>query len=535
MRGQGLIDYRNEPVRPSHTPECAWRIARREAMLFQPGRARSAAPRILPAQAPERSMDTDILVIGAGPAGLAVAATLTAQGTGRSVIEKAAQVGASWRAHYDRLHLHTVKEHSALPGMPFPAAHPRYVPRQRVVDYLDAYAARFGIAPRFGVEATRSFRPTAAVGDDDARRRSDPLARRRRHDRRQQRSVRAATSQARRLRRRHRAQPRLSQRGAVQGPARARRRHGQHRRRDRARPGRAGRRGRALGALAGQHRLPRRPRPADAEDDAPARAPADRTRRRARALALRRHGRRPRPLWPAPLGDLAALRAARARPYAGDRRRHAGADQGRRDRGLSGYPSSRRRVARSSSTAATRRSTRSSSRPAIARASPRCSRRALCRSTRTACPASRSDAALSPARTSSASTCASRDAANDRRARPASSPARSAPPRRARLRRGSGSRHVARAARRLTSRPRAGAFARRRHHDAGEAPMSAAMPPGSPRAVARRQPSDHSSSSASRACLPVLAQPRKGRVESDRDRHLRRRDETIVQILWGLR
>ena len=99
-------------------------------------------------------MDTDILVVGAGPAGLAVAAALIARGHRPTVIEKGAQVGASWRAHYERLHLHTVKEHSALPGMPYPAADPRYVPRQRVVDYLDAYAARAGIAPRFGVEAS---------------------------------------------------------------------------------------------------------------------------------------------------------------------------------------------------------------------------------------------------------------------------------------------------------------------------------------------------------------------------------------------
>jgi len=99
-------------------------------------------------------MDTEILVVGAGPAGLAVAAALIDRGHCPVVIEKAAHVAASWRAHYDRLHLHTVKELSALPGMPFPASDPRYLPRQRVVDYLDAYAARCGIAPRFGVEAT---------------------------------------------------------------------------------------------------------------------------------------------------------------------------------------------------------------------------------------------------------------------------------------------------------------------------------------------------------------------------------------------
>ena len=85
---------------------------------------------------------TEIVVIGAGPAGLAVAATLAARGHRALVLEKASAVGASWRSHYERLHLHTVKSLSALPGMPFPAGQPKYVPRQGVVDYLDAYAAR---------------------------------------------------------------------------------------------------------------------------------------------------------------------------------------------------------------------------------------------------------------------------------------------------------------------------------------------------------------------------------------------------------
>src|SRR4051794_36498251 len=98
-------------------------------------------------------MDNDTVVIGAGPAGLAVAATLIARGRAPLVIEKAGAVGASWRAHYGRLHLHTVKELSPLPGLPFPAEQPRYVPRQGVVDYLADYAERAGIVPRFGEEA----------------------------------------------------------------------------------------------------------------------------------------------------------------------------------------------------------------------------------------------------------------------------------------------------------------------------------------------------------------------------------------------
>jgi cation diffusion facilitator CzcD-associated flavoprotein CzcO len=106
-------------------------------------------------------MDTEVLVIGAGPAGLAVAATLKRQGRRPLVIEKSTQVGSSWRNHYDRLHLHTVKALSALPGLPFPDEAPRYVPRQGVVDYLAAYATQAGIEPCFGEEATAIVRDAA--------------------------------------------------------------------------------------------------------------------------------------------------------------------------------------------------------------------------------------------------------------------------------------------------------------------------------------------------------------------------------------
>lgn len=99
-------------------------------------------------------MTHDILVIGAGPAGLAVAACLVQRGLRPQVIDKADQVAASWRAHYERLHLHTVKKLSALPGMPFPDDCPRYAPRQVVVDYLAAYAEQHHILPRLREEVS---------------------------------------------------------------------------------------------------------------------------------------------------------------------------------------------------------------------------------------------------------------------------------------------------------------------------------------------------------------------------------------------
>ena len=56
----------------------------------------------------------------------------------------------AWRRHYDRLHLHTAKAFSGLPYFPFPRHYPRYPSRLQVIDYLEAYAAHFGIRPCFG-------------------------------------------------------------------------------------------------------------------------------------------------------------------------------------------------------------------------------------------------------------------------------------------------------------------------------------------------------------------------------------------------
>jgi len=93
----------------------------------------------------------DIVVIGAGPAGLATSACLRREGLAHVVLERERRIASAWSRHYERLHLHTTKHYSGLPLTPWPDAAPRYPARQQVLDYLDAYAIEHHIEPRLGV------------------------------------------------------------------------------------------------------------------------------------------------------------------------------------------------------------------------------------------------------------------------------------------------------------------------------------------------------------------------------------------------
>jgi putative flavoprotein involved in K+ transport len=100
----------------------------------------------------ESTEHSDVLVIGAGQAGLAVAYHLQRRGLQALLLDRNERVGDSWRARWDSLKLYSPASRDGLPGMPFPAGGTSYPTKDEMADYLEAYASRFDVSVRLGTE-----------------------------------------------------------------------------------------------------------------------------------------------------------------------------------------------------------------------------------------------------------------------------------------------------------------------------------------------------------------------------------------------
>jgi cation diffusion facilitator CzcD-associated flavoprotein CzcO len=99
--------------------------------------------------------DRRVVVVGAGPAGLASAAELGRRGIRALVLEQADAVGSSWRGRYDRLRLNSSRPFSKLPGARFARGTGMFPSRDEMVGYLEEYAAGNGIDVRLGTRLER--------------------------------------------------------------------------------------------------------------------------------------------------------------------------------------------------------------------------------------------------------------------------------------------------------------------------------------------------------------------------------------------
>ena len=93
-------------------------------------------------------MDEHVVVVGAGPAGLAAAWAIRRAGPDPLVVDQADEVAASWRGRHDHLRLNTHRMFSHQPGARIPRRCGSYPARDDYVAYLQEYSA--GMRLRLG-------------------------------------------------------------------------------------------------------------------------------------------------------------------------------------------------------------------------------------------------------------------------------------------------------------------------------------------------------------------------------------------------
>ncbi|WZZ63969.1 hypothetical protein YC2023_075339 [Brassica napus] len=95
-------------------------------------------------------METVVVIVGAGPAGLATSVCLNQHSIPNLILEKEDIYASLWKKRaYDRLKLHLAKNFCQLPFMPHGPDVPTFMPKEFFIDYLDAYVTRFDINPRY--------------------------------------------------------------------------------------------------------------------------------------------------------------------------------------------------------------------------------------------------------------------------------------------------------------------------------------------------------------------------------------------------
>ncbi len=92
------------------------------------------------------------IIIGGGQAGLATGYYLKQQGRDFIILDASERTGDPWRKRWDSLRLFTPARYNSLPGMAFPAPPNSFPTKDEMADYLQAYAARFGLPIRNGTQ-----------------------------------------------------------------------------------------------------------------------------------------------------------------------------------------------------------------------------------------------------------------------------------------------------------------------------------------------------------------------------------------------
>jgi hypothetical protein len=129
--------------------------------------------------------DPAVLVVGAGQAGLSIAARLGQMQIDTLIVDRERRIGDNWRHRYHALVLHNQVHVNHFPYMPFPPNWPAYIPKDKLAAWFEAYVdsmelncwtgtdfaggsydeteRRWSVALRGADGATREMRPRHVV------------------------------------------------------------------------------------------------------------------------------------------------------------------------------------------------------------------------------------------------------------------------------------------------------------------------------------------------------------------------------------
>lgn len=99
-----------------------------------------------------------VLVIGAGPAGIACAKALSQAGVSYRVVDRATVIASTWHALYPSLKLNTTRFYSHFDGMRFPLRYGYFATARQYYEYLLAYTRRFRFNIHLGITVQRVSR-----------------------------------------------------------------------------------------------------------------------------------------------------------------------------------------------------------------------------------------------------------------------------------------------------------------------------------------------------------------------------------------
>ncbi|KFY89265.1 hypothetical protein V498_06476 [Pseudogymnoascus sp. VKM F-4517 (FW-2822)] len=95
--------------------------------------------------------NSQVLIIGAGQSGLALAARLKALGVSALIVDKSPQVGDSWRQRYESVKSHTPRYTDHFPHLDYPSDYPDFLPRNHIIGWMEHYQKVMDLNIEFGV------------------------------------------------------------------------------------------------------------------------------------------------------------------------------------------------------------------------------------------------------------------------------------------------------------------------------------------------------------------------------------------------